>query len=379
MPDTICGNNMSILYVEDEAATREQVSRLLISKGYRLLIAENGAAGLELYHQNKPDIILTDIMMPHMNGLEMSRAVRDVDPDAQIICMTAFSDTSYMVEAIDIGINQFVVKPVDFKRLLASIDHCRKVIELRTEHRKLEAEALRSRKMEAIGILAGGMAHDFNNLLQVILGYVSLARMNAIPGSKTEELLKIAEKSSGTARELGKRLLTFAKGGEAFMQVTDLKPHLLSGLAEALDNTPVILNVTVPDSLPPLNIDPIHIRQVVVHIATNAREAMSGGGTLTVSASAVTLPEQNSLALAPGEYLHVIFEDCGTGIPEENLSKIFDPYYSTKEFGSQKGTGLGLPLCYSIIRHHHGQIQAESKPGKGTRIHVYLPALPRCV
>lgn len=100
---------------------------------------------------------------------------------------------------------------------------------------------------------------------------------------------------------------------------------------------------------------------------------MPHGGSLHVSASTVTLPAENNVGLPPDDYLNIRFEDTGVGIPPENLPKIFDPYFSTKEMGSQKGMGLGLALCYSIIKHHHGHIQAESTPGEGTRIDMYLP------
>lgn len=122
---------ISLLYVEDEAATREQVSRVLASRGYRLIVAENGEQGLEFFREQSPDIVLTDIMMPRLDGLEMSRAIRELSPEAQIACMTAFSDTSYLIEAIDIGVNQFVLKPVEFQRLFTALDRCQEVVELR--------------------------------------------------------------------------------------------------------------------------------------------------------------------------------------------------------------------------------------------------------
>jgi len=365
--------DIKLLYVEDEISTREQISRILTTRGYQLISCENGQAGLDAYREQRPDIVLTDIMMPVMNGLEMSRRIRALDPEAQIVCMTAFSETSYLMQAIDIGISQFVLKPVEFSRLLSALDHCLQIVELKKRQRTLEAEALRTKKLEAIGILAGGMAHDFNNLLQVILGYVSLARMNAEPGSKTAELLGIAEKSTETARQLGKRLLTLAKGGDAVMTLTDLPPLILAGLEAELFGSPVSYVTDLPSDLPPLPVDEAQIRHVVSHLAVNAREAMPQGGTLQVTAAPCRLAAMNGQALEPGEYLHIIFKDSGIGIAPQDLPRIFDPYFTTKEMGCQKGMGLGLAISHSIIRHHHGQIQAESAPGAGTSIHVYLP------
>lgn len=367
-------SGISLLYVEDEAATREQVSRVLAGRGYSLIVAENGEQGLEIFREQAPDIVLTDIMMPRLNGLDMARAMRTQLPGIQIACMTAYSDTSYLIEAIDIGVNQFVLKPVEFSRLFTALDRCQETVELRKRQHILEAENLRAKKIEAIGILAGGIAHDFNNLLQVILGYVSLARMNAEPGSKTESLLAIVEKSSESARELGSRLLTFAKGGDALMRPTQPGQLIMESIEAELSSAPDIKPViNLPDDLPFVMVDTNQIHQVVASLVTNAREAMPQGGSLHISASAVPLAAVNDFGLLPGDYLHLVFKDTGIGIPAENLPKIFDPYFSTKEMGCQKGMGLGLAICYSIIKHHHGHILAESKPGEGTRIHIYLP------
>jgi signal transduction histidine kinase len=376
MPDSsLSYSDISLLYVEDEASTREQVSRVLTTRGYRLTIAENGQQGFDCFQKEASDIVLTDIMMPGLSGLEMARKIRALSPETQIACMTAFSDTDYLIEAIDIGINQFVLKPIEFQRLFTALDRCQEMVELRNRQKILEAESLRTKKIEAIGILAGGIAHDFNNLLQVILGYVSLARMNAEPESRTESLLTIVEQTSESARELGTRLLTFAKGGNACMKVTQLRQYLMEDVAAELNSAPAIkLLFDLPDGLPLVKLDVEQIRRVIASLVINAREAMPQGGILNVSASTTTLPGVNTLALPPGEYLHVLFEDTGIGIPPENMPKIFDPYFSTKEMGTQKGMGLGLAICYSIIKHHNGHIQAESRLGEGTRVHIYLPA-----
>lgn len=365
---------ISLLYVEDEAATRAQTSRILAARGYQLTVAENGEQGLELFHALSPDIVLTDIMMPRLNGLDMARAIRVASPDAQIVCMTAFSDTTYLIDSIDIGINQFVLKPVEFNRLFTALDRCQDIVELKKRQQILEAENQRSRKIEAISILAGGMAHDFNNLLQIILGYVSLARMSAEPGSKTEALLAIAEKSSESARELGARLLTFAKGGDSSLRAVQLGELIRECIAAELPAHPAIVPLLdLPDDLPLALLDYAQMQQVVTSIITNACEAMPHGGELRISATVVPRAEINVSGLASGEYLHTVFADAGIGIPPENLPNIFDPYFSTKEKGSQKGMGLGLALSYSIIKHLEGCIQVDSQPGAGTRIHIYLP------
>ena len=367
-------SDLSLLYVEDEASTREQVSRILSTRGYQVTVAENGEQGLELFSRQTPDIVLTDIMMPRLNGLEMARAMRATSPEIQIACMTAFSDTSYLIDAIDIGIGQFVLKPIEFHRLFAALDRCQKVVELRRHQKALEAENLRTKKIEAVGILASGMAHDFNNLLQVILGYVSLAIMNAEPGSKTASMLELAEQSSQSAKELSTRLLTFAKCGGEYMQPTKPGQLVRECSEKELNSTPAIkLSFNLPDDLPLVMLDVNQIQQVIAILAINAREAMPDGGFLRVSASSTILTASNGFSLPPADYLHILFEDTGIGIPPEILPNIFDPYFTTKEIGGQRGMGLGLALCYSILKRHQGHILAESRQGEGTRIHIYLP------
>ena len=288
--------------------------------------------------------------------------------------MTAFSDTDKLIEAIDIGVDQFILKPVEFERLFAALDRCQKSVELQKRHRILEAENLQAKKLEAIGILAAGMAHDFNNLLQIILGNVALARMNVTPGSKTDSLLTIAEKTSEKARELGQRLLTFAGGTDVFLDAIAPGPLVRETVEAALLSFPAVTaEVNLPNDLPLVMADVVQIRQVVAGIVNNAGEAMPQGGRLIVSAAPVSLPEANGFGLPAGTYLHTTFADSGIGIPSENLPKIFDPYFTTKDMGCQKGMGLALALCYSIIKRHHGHILAESVPGQGTSIQIHLP------
>ncbi len=496
MADNTPQGDILVLYVEDEAATREQVGRLLATHGFRLLTAENGREGLELFRNHTPDIVITDIMMPHMNGLDMARSIREHSPDAQIIVITAFSDTNYLLEAIDIGIDRFVFKPVEFAKLLAAVQQCVTTISIRrrvreqaerismlsnaleqspsmtvitdthgvieyvnrkfcevtgftaeevagrtprilksgktpatvyrdmwrsirdgrewhgvlqnrgksgavfweysnispltspdgtiikyiktaediTERRRLEAEALKSRKLEATTILAGGMAHDFNNLLQVILGYVNLAKRHAEPGSQVHGFLDEAEKSSEQARELSQRLLTFARGGEGLRHTVPLGNLISNGVDAVLDGSAVARELDLPDDHLLANIDEAQIRQVFSNLAVNALEAMPAGGIIRVALRGCTISGQDALPLTPGDYVHVTFQDTGRGIQPENLGKIFDPYFTTKQMGSQKGMGLGLAVCHAIIRKHKGTITVESRPGEGTTFHIYLPA-----
>jgi len=243
-----------------------------------------------------------------------------------------------------------------------------------TERKKLEENVLKVRKLESIGTLAGGIAHDFNNLLQVILGYIVFAKMSVRPEDKIYSALTEAEIASNQAKELSFRLLTFAKGGEPFKQSAAIKPLLSEAVSYALGNTNLSCEFNVPEDLYPVEIDSEQIRQVIQNLLLNAREAMPGGGTINVSAKNLIVSGKEDLQLKEGRYVQISIEDHGVGIPEEISAKIFDPYFTTKDMGSRKGEGLGLAICYSIIKKHGGVITLESIVGSGTTFYVYLPA-----
>lgn len=246
-----------------------------------------------------------------------------------------------------------------------------------TEHKRLEDEQLKIKKLESVSSLAGGIAHDFNNLLQAIVGNISLAKMVAGPEDKVHASLTEAEIAAEQAKELSYRLLTFAKGGEPVKSVCSISG---SGLLEktvefALSGSNIDIVFDIPTDLYPVEIDMEQIKQVFTNLTINAREAMQGGGVLRVHAENVSVPARGDEArgLGEGNYLMIAFEDQGTGIKEENLHRIFDPYFTTKEMGTEKGTGLGLAVCHSIIKKHGGTITCKSKENICTTMRIYLP------
>ena len=367
---------LTILYVEDDDDARELLGQFLRRRVGTVVTAHNGAAGLEAFRTEHPHILITDILMPVMDGLTMAQEIRKLHADVPIIVTTAFEQTDFLLHSIDIGIDKYVMKPVKFDRLDAALLACAhrlRAEEQLARQRKLEAEALRIKHLEAMGILAGGMAHDYNNLLQAILAYVSIARMNAEPGSQVHEFLTEAEKNSAQARELGKRLLLLAKGNNIFIAPGPLAPLITDAVNAVLEGTTITRRFELAENLPLVRLHRDQMQQVVTYLTVNALEAMPKGGTLGIAAGACTLSSNNAVSLPAGRYIHVTFRDTGTGIAPEHLPQIFDPYFSTKEIGNQKGMGLSLALCHTIIRKHNGMITAESTPGEGAAFHVYLP------
>ena len=243
----------------------------------------------------------------------------------------------------------------------------------------IEKELQMMRNIESIGTLAGGIAHDFNNLLTAILGNIYLTKMylskkNISPADEIFKRLKDSEESCMHAKELTTMLITFAKGGGPIKEQIKIS-NLLKETTTLL--IPSDLHITcefdISDNLYPVKADKLQIKQVIRSIVTNAVEAMPNGGIIRVKADN-KIGKKDNIQLKEDKYIKVSIEDSGVGIPEENLSKIFDPYFSTKERGSQKGMGLGLSICHSIINRHEGLITVDSKVGVGTTFHFYLPA-----
>ena len=243
-----------------------------------------------------------------------------------------------------------------------------------TSHKQMEAELTKTRNLESIGTLAGGIAHDFNNLLMAVTGYISLAKILLPSDSQGFGFLADAERISLAGRELTQKLLTFSKGGVSMRRVVNLAPIISDASRLAFAGSNIEGDCAVAESLSPVYADPAQVLQAVQSVLINAKEAMAEGGTVRVRAANHTFPRGKSDQLPGGDYVRILIEDQGKGIKEEDLPRIFDPYFTTKDMGPEKGMGMGLAVVYSIIKRHNGHINVESKPGKGTSVSMYLPA-----
>jgi PAS domain S-box-containing protein len=243
-----------------------------------------------------------------------------------------------------------------------------------SERKRVEEELAKAQKLESIGMLAGGIAHDFNNLLAIIMGYLEMLKMK-IPASCNEFNHVIeAEKAVLRSSDLTKELITFSKGGNPIKRPVNMEKFLRAELNRPLENPLVTCKASIREGLWPVKMDASQMSRVIHHLVRNAAEAMPTGGDIHLSVENIHMEGATSLPLAPGPYIHMAVSDAGCGIPEKNLSKIFDPYFTSKPMGHKKGLGLGLSICFSIIKKHHGAITVASKMGTGTTFHIYLPA-----
>ena len=316
-----------------------------------------------------------------LNGVHRvaDRLIREVDGAVPILVTTAFDQTEYLTRAIDIGVETYVMKPVEGPRLHAALLSCARKLRLEAEadhRRSLQADLLRA---EAVAVLAAGMAHDYNNLLQTVLGNLSLARELIAPDAPAACLLEEAEDAASEASALGAMLRRLAHRGPPPVASTDLARALRTALEDALEGHPIELGLTLPEGCPPVAIEETELRVVVRHLVANACEAMPTGGTLRVSADVVVDPGTTTLLLGEGSYVRIVFLDSGHGIAPESLSRVFDAYFSTKDRGSWRGMGLGLTVTRSILEHYRGTVFAESGPDGGAAVHVLVPVAAHVV
>ncbi len=239
-----------------------------------------------------------------------------------------------------------------------------------TETVKMQEELLKAHKLESVGVLAGGIAHDFNNILTAILGNISLAKRYATPEDAIYTKLEETEKASLRAKGLTKQLLTFAKGGEPVKKATILTETIRDSTLFSLTGSENSCEFYLIDDLWSVEADDGQISQVIHNLIINASQAMDVGGKIEVSTKNLTSEKSPPFITDGGKYIQICIKDQGKGIPEKSLSKVFDPYYTTKHNGS----GLGLASAYSIIKKHKGYITAESEKRQGTTFRIYLPA-----
>jgi len=233
-----------------------------------------------------------------------------------------------------------------------------------------------SQKLEAIGQLAGGIAHDFNNKLMVILGSAELIRMDADDKAKILDYLQEIQLAAEHSRDITHRLLAFSRQQVVVPKTVDVNCCIVVALKSLsrLIGEHIAISFDAGSDLWSVRIDPTQLDQVIMNLAVNARDAMPGGGTITIETRNVILEGIDGIgsdSFVPGEYVRIMFSDTGTGMDQEILGRIFEPFFTTKEIG--KGTGLGLATVYGIVSQNNGYIEVSSSSGSGSAFRVYLP------
>jgi signal transduction histidine kinase len=373
-----------ILFADDNADMREHVRRIL-GAHWRVDTAADGQEALRLALENPPDLILSDIMMPGVGGLELVQSLRREarTRSIPIVLISARAGVEASAEGLTSGADDYIVKPFSTKDLVARVAAQLRLSGLR---KAAEAEArsslerlLEANKLEMVGRLAAGIAHDFNNLLTTILGYADLALESNRPGDVMQYLKEI--KAAGAqAAETARLLLAYGRKQMHRPEVLSLK-ELVEGFRPALEKVlkpGIRLSVwqEAGAGALPICADRFQVGQALLNLAVNAVEAMPEGGELTIETRRAAGPTDDATgdweAEGP-ECARLSVRDTGIGIAPEDSNRIFDPYFTSKGVGNIKGQGLGLASVQGIVRQNHGQIRVRSELGKGAVFDICFP------
>jgi DNA-binding NtrC family response regulator len=376
---------------------------------WEILSAENGQAGLEAAVKHQPEVVLTDINMPEMDGLKLLSEIRSGRSLTQVIVMTGRDDNDAPVKALRGGASDYLHKPLDIEEMLIAVDralkrskleqqlrsyqeHLEQLVddavrektranqELRREieeNRKLEEQLRQTQKLEAVGILAGGIAHDFNNILFGIIGYGQLVLDDLEKDTQVWENQREVLGAASRAANLVKQILAFSRQAEH--ERTRVEPSMIIKEVLKLMRASLPANVKIEQSVEDKQAlvlaDSVHLHQIMMNLCTNAGHAIGqNDGILRVTQRIVEVDEglaEPDISLKEGRYVQIAVRDTGCGMTEEIKSKIFDPFFTTKQVGV--GTGMGLSVVHGIVSDMGGAITVDSTPGEGSTFSVYLP------
>jgi PAS domain S-box-containing protein len=244
-----------------------------------------------------------------------------------------------------------------------------------TRRRAMESEVLQARKLESIGIMAGGIGHDFNNILSAVLGNLELSRRILEPDHKIQELLSSAVEASNRAKDLTTKLLLFTRREGRSVGNIHLQEIFIEYKFEKMLGEKTELQLKFEDDLSAIRIMPDHLKAIIQNLLINADGCMPGGGIICVTAKNLEIDEDRVPGLAVGKYVQIKIADTGSGIEKDILENIFDPYFTTKNRDSSRGSGLGLAIVHSIVKKNYGSITVRSNKEEGTVFTILLPAV----
>jgi signal transduction histidine kinase len=370
-------NPPKVLIIDDEEAARYGIRRALGNQGYELEEAGDGAAALTRLDAFQPDVIISDINMPGMDGLTLLRHLNRQEEPPLVVLITAYGSEAVAAEALRAGAYDYLAKPFDLESLRAAVRNAVDRQRLRRELRRSQAALAHAEKMAALGRLVAGVAHEINTPLGVLQSNANtLARAaGKLAGTLAEDAaarryIELITSTSGLAGQACERISQIVGNLKQFARLDEAEIQQ-ARLQEGLENTLVLLAPQIGadieierafGDLPEISCAPRQLNQVWLHLLVNAVEAIRRAGrrgTIRIETRV-----ENGAA-------RVAIEDNGCGIPPENLDRIFEPGFTTK--GVKVGTGLGLPICFQVVREHGGRIEVESRPNEGTRFTVVLP------
>lgn len=372
-----------VLVIDDEMGPRESL-RMLLKPIYQVHTADSVEIGLKLLNEKKPDAIVMDIRMPGITGIEGLRRIRQIDPHLSVIMLTGFGALETAKEALRLGANDYISKPFDAREMREvisrNVERTRlhrtsesAAAEIKELNNRLLQELAQKERLASLGQASAEFVHDIGNPLTIVWGYVQLLAKkleeseptddpNAVSSSKE---LEIIEQNVRLCRDL---LTMWQSYGSVeatphnLISISDIVREVVAGVGAMAKETPVELKCDVTEDPCSLMGDAVQITRAIQNVIINAIQA-SGDRKGTVEVSCIR----------KDFYVDVRIADTGQGISPEQIARIFDPYFTTKQ--GKSGTGLGLFITRKVVDDHNGSIKVDSTPGIGTTITIRLPLI----
>ena len=416
---------MNILIVDDNPTNLKLLCTQLEAEGRVVAQAHDGMEALELLARQHMDVVISDILMPRMDGYRLCHEIRKSDRLRNlptIIYSSTYTSPSDVKLALDVGADKYLNKPASVEIIIAALHEViakppavpragalpevevlkeyskrlvdkleeknialeqtntelnatrDQLVQRLAESHRLKAQFIEAQKMEVIGQLAGGVAHDFNNILAVIIGYSDLMMQEIGSDDLLSKHIGEIRHASDRAAGLTRQLLVFSRKQTVQTIVLDLNEVVkdLDKMLRRLIDENIEMAVGPGKKIGRIKADAGYVGQVLMNLVVNARDAMPNGGKLTIATSNVTFDKKDErTGVIPGDYVMLSVSDTGTGMTNEVKMHLFEAFFTTKPKG--KGTGLGLATCQTIVQQSGGHIEVQSELGKGTTFKIYFP------
>ena len=379
MNENVMNEEKRILLIDDEERFCQVMGNLLSKEGYEVESVNGGREGIDIIKERSFDLVITDLMMPEVDGLEVLKHIQDQEYDTLVIVITGYATLESAIRAIRKGAFDYITKPFDIELMKITIERAfekiqmqralqdyssnlEREVERRTDElRRTQNRLIQTERLAAIGELAASIAHEIRNPLVSIGGFARVLYKNSGDEKKVEKYSHIIVDEVDRLEKILENILDYSKKTEL-----DLKPMDFNILVEKtillfdteLSHHKIKLKVDLDYDLSEVDIDEIQMKQVLMNFFKNAIHAMPEGGILAIR------------SYASGNNVALDISDTGMGIPRENLKKLFRPFFSTRSHG----TGLGLGICQKVVTDHGGTIEVQSDVGKGTVFSIILPA-----
>lgn len=364
-----------IVVIDDEEEPRNLASRILIEAGYQVITAPSGLEGLVSIQAELPDIVISDIVMPDIDGLEMCALIKS-DPllkNTYVLLLSGLKITSESQAAgLEAGADDYIIKPYSQRELLARVKN---LISLKITRQALKAQ-LEQERLATVGRLATHIAHEFNNYLTIITLFTDLMMIDLRMPAIFQPRLNTLQDQSKNAANLVAQILDFSRSAMMRMERVNLASFLENSVAviqEILPST-IHIHLDMGDIEPFLKADPNSLQKMLIYLSLNAQDAMLDGGQLIFKLERFSGRPPHLMDLqdiATEQWVILVVKDTGTGIDLEIIDKIFDPFFSTKDPTERKG--LGLAQVHGIVHQLGGTIAVDSEKNQGTTFTIYLP------